>query len=72
MFLYLSEKNIISLPSFAQISCNMELPDAVDYGVAGLVTDEEGVIRLMVCSGKACYVRKDSEWDSNYPMQQFR
>ena len=45
--------------------------DKVVFGVAGLVTDEEGDLRLMVCS-KACYMRKDSEWDTNYPMQQFR
>ena len=46
----------------------MDLPEEIHLGVAGLVTDSEGILRLMVCSKKDCLLWKGSEWETGHSM----
>ena len=67
-YLYLSDQTILSLPSFEVFPCQMDLPEAMAYGTSGLVTDNEGIERLMVCSDTGCFQRTDSGWEQENAM----
>ena len=64
-FLYLSDKKILSLPTLAEETCNVDLSQSDLFGVAGIVTDLDAVPRLMVCSLTGCWLRKESGWESD-------
>merc|ERR1719513_46930 len=68
MFLYLSDKIILSLPSFEMLSCNLDLTKTSYFGVGGIVTDDGENSRLMVCMETDCWIWKSSEWEAGPPM----
>ena len=63
---------ILSLPSFTQKNCSLDLPAEVHFGVAGLVTDDDQVSRLMVCSRADCFLRTGAEWEAGHAMVENR
>ena len=68
MFLYLSDKIILSLPSFEMLSCNLDLTKTSYFGVGGIVTDDGENSRLMVCMETDCWIWKTSEWEPGPPI----
>ena len=67
-YLYLSDQTILSLPSFEKFLCTMDLPEEMFYGTSGLVKDNEGIERLMVCSDTGCFLRTETGWEQGHPM----
>ena len=65
MYLYLSERNIIRLPSFEQVSCVQEFPvNSLSYAFAGVVM-VNGKKELQVCGGKTmatCQLWTEDGW----------
>ena len=65
MYLYLSESNIIRLPSFQQVSCVQEFPvNRLGYATAGVVM-VNGKKELQVCGGRGmttCQLWTEDGW----------
>merc|ERR1712142_71492 len=51
-YLYLSEKKILKLPSFQEISCDQRWPDKKLEGASAALVSYRGTKEIMLCGGR--------------------
>jgi len=61
----LTENSILTLPSFDDSGCNLDLPESSKiHGVAGVVEDSNEELQLIVCFVEGCWISNQSQWIS--------